>query len=112
MEWSDFCFIFAAYVVAAGIKGLTGIGFSTSCLPIMALRLDLKVAIPFVIIPSIVSNFAVMAQAGSFREVVKRFWPLYLATLPSLLLGLMILVAIDINLAKAILGVVLIAYAL
>ena len=70
MDWLDYAFILAAYVAAGGIKGLTGIGFSTSCLPIMALRLDLKVAIPLVIVPSIVSNLAVMLQAGRFREDV------------------------------------------
>ena len=77
MDELDLLFILIAYVVAASIKGLTGIGFSTSCLPIMALRLDLKVAIPLVIIPSIVSNIFVMLQAGRFREALKRFWPMY-----------------------------------
>jgi uncharacterized membrane protein YfcA len=63
MDWLDYAFILTANVVAGGIKGLTGIGFPTSCLPIMALRLDLKAAIPLVIVPSIVSNLAVMRQA-------------------------------------------------
>ncbi|MBW2520460.1 MAG: sulfite exporter TauE/SafE family protein [Deltaproteobacteria bacterium] len=112
METLDYIFILAAYVVAAFIKGLTGIGFSTSCLPIMALRMDLKVAIPLVIVPSIVSNLAVMVQAGQFRESLKRFWPMYLASIPGLLLGLTILVAIKTSLAKAVLGLVLIVYAL
>lgn len=111
MDGLDYFFILLAYVVAASIKGLTGIGFSTSCLPIMALRLDLTVAIPLVIIPSIVSNIAVMVQAGRFCEAVKRFWPLYLASVPGLLLGLTLLVAIQVATAKAILGLVLIVYA-
>lgn len=112
MDWIDYAFILTAYVVASGIKGLTGIGFSTSCLPIMALRLDLKIAIPLVIVPSIVSNLVVMLQAGRFREAVKRFWPLYLGSIPGLVIGLTILVAIDADVAKAILGLVLISYAL
>jgi len=112
MDWVDYAFILTAYVVASGIKGLTGIGFSTSCLPIMALRLDLKIAIPLVIVPSIVSNLVVMFQAGRFREAISRFWPLYLASIPGLVAGLTILVAIDANIAKAILGLVLISYAL
>lgn len=111
MVWLDYTFILIAYVVAASIKGLTGIGFSTSCLPIMALRLDLKVAIPLVIIPSIVSNVVVMIQAGHFRKAVKRFWPMYAASVPGLLIGLSILVVINVSSAKAILGLVLIAYA-
>lgn len=112
MDWVDYAFILAAYVVASAIKGLTGIGFSTSCLPIMALRLDLRIAIPLVIIPSIVSNLVVMFQAGSFREAFRRFWPLYLASFPGLLAGLAILVAIDVDAARAILGLVLVVYAL
>lgn len=112
MDELDYLFILAAYLVAGSIKGLTGIGFSTSCLPIMALRLDLKVAIPLVIVPSIASNLAVMVQAGQFGPAVRRFWPLYLASVPGLMLGLAILVAIPIDLAKAILGIVLIIYAL
>lgn len=111
MDEIDLIFILTAYVVAASIKGLTGIGFSTSCLPIMALRLDLKVAIPLVIIPSIVSNIVVMIQAGRFREALKRFWPMYIASIPGLLIGLSILVAINVTAAKAILGLVLIVYA-
>ncbi len=111
MDELDYAFILAAYIVASSIKGLTGIGFSTSCLPIMALRLDLKVAIPLVIVPSIVSNVVVMVQAGHFREAVKRFWPLYVSSIPGLLIGLTILIAINIDAAKAILGLVLITYA-
>jgi uncharacterized membrane protein YfcA len=112
MDWLDYTFILTAYIVAGGIKGLTGIGFSTSCLPIMALRLDLKVAIPLVIVPSIVSNLAVMLQAGHFREAVRRFWPLYAAGIPGLLCGLAILVAINADASKAVLGLVLVTYAL
>jgi len=112
MDWVDYVFILTAYIVASGIKGLTGIGFSTSCLPIMALRLDLKIAIPLVIVPSVASNLVVMLQAGRFREAVRRFWPLYLASIPGLILGLTILVTIDVDIAKAILGLVLISYAL
>ena len=112
MDWVDYAFILMAYVVASGIKGLTGIGFSTSCLPIMALRLDLKIAIPLVIVPSMVSNLVVMLQAGRFREAVSRFWPLYLASMPGLVIGLAILVTVDADVAKAILALVLISYAL
>jgi len=108
----DYLFIFIAYAVAGSIKGLTGIGFSTSCLPIMALRLDLKVAIPLVIVPSIVSNIAVMVQAGNFRKAINRFWPLYVANIPGLLLGLAVLVVINPNITKAILALVLMTYAL
>ena len=112
MDWIDYGFILLAYFVASGIKGLTGLGFSTSCLPIMALRLDLKIAIPLVIVPSIVSNMTVMVETGQFRDAVLRFWPLYLSCVPGLLIGLVILTSINADTARVILGLVLVSYAL
>ena len=112
MDTIDYLFILTAYIIAAAIKGLTGIGFSTSCLPIMALQLDLKVAIPLVIVPSIISNVTIMIQAGSFRDSLRRFWPLYAASVPGLLIGVMILVTINVDVAKIILGLVLVTYSL
>lgn len=112
MELPDYAVIFAAYLVASAIKGLTGIGFSTSCLPILALHFDLKTAIPLVILPSIISNVAVMVQSGHFNDAVKRFWPLYLANIPGLIIGLSILVMIASGSARLILGMILILYAL
>jgi len=112
MEAADYYFIFSAYTIASFIKGLTGIGFSTCCLPIMALQLDLKVAIPLVIIPSIISNVAVMSQVKNFGPALKRFWTLYLASIPGIFVGLGLLVVIPANLAKATLGMVLLLYSL
>jgi len=112
VDWIDYGFILIAYIVASGIKGLTGLGFSTSCLPVLALRLDLKVAIPLVIVPSIVSNVAIMMEAGRFRETVRRFWPLYISSIPGLLVGLIVLISINVDTARLILGLVLVAYSL
>lgn len=112
MDSVDYLFILTAYFIASLIKGLTGIGFSTSCLPVMALHLDLKVAIPLVIVPSVVSNMIIMIQAGSFGKAIRRFWPMYLSSIPGLLIGLTFLIAINVNIAKIILGLVLVLYSL
>lgn len=112
MSSLDYLFIILAYIIAAAIKGTTGIGFSTTCLPIMALRLDLTVAIPLVIIPSIISNIIVMVQTGNFREAINRFWSLYLVSVPGILTGLTILISINVNSAKILLSMVLVTYAL
>ena len=48
--------VLATYMFAATAKGITGLGFSTTCLPILALIIGLKEALPLVIIPSIWSN--------------------------------------------------------
>lgn len=102
--------IAAAYFIAAFVKGATGLGFSTSALPVLALGLGLKGAMPLVIIPSVVSNLFIMKQAGHFREIVARFWPMFLATLPGLVIGLAILGSVDSHAAGAALGAVLVVY--
>ena len=112
MDSIDYLFVLIAYLVASVIKGVTAVGFATSCLPILALQMDLKVAIPLVIVPSVVSNIVIMVQAGHFLHVVRRFWLLYASTIPGLLIGLSILVSINVNKAKIVLGLVLILYSL
>ncbi|MEO0369934.1 MAG: sulfite exporter TauE/SafE family protein [Pseudomonadota bacterium] len=102
--------IFATYVFAATAKGITGLGFSTTCLPILALTVGLKEALPLVVIPSICSNLVVMRQAGRFGETVRRFWPMLIALLPGLALGLWTLSQIEGVQAGAVLGVMLLVW--
>ena len=56
--------------IAAFLKGITGLGFSTICLGMLANIIPLPVAIPMVIIPSLSSNVIVMVQAGHFRPTL------------------------------------------
>lgn len=102
--------IFATYLLAAMAKGVTGLGFSTTSLPILALLVGLKDALPLVIIPSICSNLVVMRQAGRFGETVARFWPMLLALLPGLCLGLWTLSHIDGAQAGAVLGAMMVLW--
>lgn len=102
--------IFATYAFAATAKGITGLGFSTTCLPILVLFMGLKDALALVVVPSICSNLVLMRQAGRFGETVKRFWPMLLALLPGLALGLWILSRIDGVQAGAVLGVMLLLW--
>ena len=102
--------IFATYLFAAVAKGVTGLGFSTTCLPILVLLLGLKDALPLVIIPSICSNLVVMKQAGRFAEAIRRFWPMLIALFPGLFIGLWMLSRVDGVQAGAVLGVMLLLW--
>ena len=102
----------AVFFLTAFIKGATGMGFATICLGVLAIFLDVREAIPLVILPSLASNVFVMADAGGFRHAVRRFWPLILAAVPGLLLGLWILGHGDGSISRGLLGLVLLVYAL
>jgi len=102
--------LITAAFISAFLKGITGLGFSTICLGLLASVIDLKLAIPAVLVPSLSSNLLVMLEAGHFRATARRFWPLYLAALPALMAGLSLLVSVDGTSARRALGVVLFVY--
>ena len=104
--------VLVAFFIAAFLKGITGLGFSTVCLPILTTFLDLKVSIPLVIVPSLASNALVMVQAGWFREALGRFWLLYVSAIPGVVLGVFVLTSVRSSLSRAMLGGILLVYAL
>jgi uncharacterized membrane protein YfcA len=106
----DIMFVIAAFFLSAFLKGITGMGFSTICLGLIATFVDIKLAIPLVIFPSLSSNLLVMRDAGHFRIALKRFWVLFLSALPGLALGLWLLDAVANDTARVVLGVVLFLY--
>lgn len=105
-------FIAAAYFFAAFTKGMTGLGFSTTCLAVLALVVGIKQALPLLILPSLTSNFLVMRHAGHFQETMLRFWPLYLSAIPGVILGLLLLDYLNAPILAAALGIVLVGYCL
>jgi len=102
--------ILATYLVAATAKGVTGLGFSTTCLPFLAMIVGLKDALPLLIIPSIFSNLLVMYEVKRFGETLRRFWPMLLATVPGLIIGLWLLALVDGRQAGGVLGAVLVLW--
>lgn len=104
--------VYATFFAAAFIKGLTGIGFVSLCLPIIALFVKLEEAIPLVVLPSLSSNLIVIYQTGRLKQSVRRFWLLYISAFPGIYAGVLILNMVGNYAAKLILGVVSIAYSI
>ena len=98
--------ILSAIFCAAFLKGLTGMGFSTICLGILASFIDIKVAILMVLLPSMLSNAMVIADSGRFRDAITKYWHLYACTLPGMAFGLWTLGSVDSVWARTVLGVV------
>lgn len=112
MEALPLALILSAYLIAALLKGITGLGFSTICLPLLTFFIDPKLAIPLVIVPSLTSNALIMVQSGHFVRAARRFWPVYLSALPGLAAGVGLLSVTDPGLSRAVLGTVLVVYGL
>jgi hypothetical protein len=100
----------AAYLAAALVKGVTGLGYSSTCLPILTLAFGLKEALPLVLLPSVASNVVVMVSTGGFVDGARRFWPLVVSAALSVWAGLWVLTQVNGHTAAAILGGVLLLY--
>ena len=104
--------VYTTFFAAAFIKGLTGLGFVSLCLPVIALFIKLEEAIPLVVLPSLLSNVIMIYQTGRLRQSIQRFWLLYISAFPGIYAGVLILNMVGNYAAKIILGVVSIAYSL
>ena len=96
------------FLAAALVKGLTGLGFLTVCVASLTFVVGLKTAVGLVLVPSLLSNVFIMLDAGRFVETTCRFWPLYLTSVPGLVIGVQLLIMVDQNLAAAMLGSVIV----
>jgi uncharacterized protein len=107
---SQLATIAAAYFIAALVKGVTGLGYSSTCLPILTLAFGLKEALPMVLIPSVASNLVVMVGTGGFLTSAQRFWPMLVSAAISVFAGLWALTRLGGVRAAAVLGVLLLLY--
>jgi uncharacterized membrane protein YfcA len=112
MDTDILIIVYATFFAAAFIKGLTGLGFVSLCLPVIALFVKLEEAIPLVVLPSLLSNVIMIYQTGRLKQSLRRFWLLYISALPGIYAGVLILNMVGNYAAKIILGVVSIAYSL
>ena len=110
LETADVFIVTGAFFFAAFVKGVTGLGFSTTAMPFLVYALGIKATLPMLIIPSVASNLIVMRDAGHFRPTLHRFRWLYVSALPGIVLGLILLNWLDPRMSSAVLGLVLILY--
>ncbi len=103
-------FAVAGLFLAGIVKGATGIGYSSCALPFLVASLGLQPAIVLLVVPAMASNLAVLFTTGSLSAATKRFWPLYLATFPGILGGVMLLSLADKRIPTQILGFIISAY--
>ena len=104
--------VYSTFFAAAFIKGVTGLGFVSTCIPVIAIFIKLEDAIPLVVLPSIASNLMMIYQTGRLKQSVQRFWLLYISAFPGIYVGVMLLSSIGNYAAKLALGLISIAYSI
>lgn len=105
-------FIAVAFLVAGTVKGVIGFGLPTVTLAILAVAIDLKVAIALIIVPMFLTNFWQGIVGKETRATFRRLWTLILAGALATWFATDILAGTDAIILATILGVLIAIYAL
>ncbi|MBT4333936.1 MAG: sulfite exporter TauE/SafE family protein [Candidatus Cloacimonetes bacterium] len=93
-----FIFLFSAI-----LQGLTGFGFSILAVPLITLFISPKIAVPILLIYSMIINIVVLYSARKSVDV-KKIWILLVAGIITMPLGTHLLVIMNENLLKIFIG--------
>ena len=107
-----FAAIAATFLLAGTVKGVIGLGLPTVSLGLLTVALDLTTAMALLIVPSFVTNSWQAVVGGNGRAILTRLWPFLLMATISVWLGAMALTRLDLTILSALLGGLLITYAL
>ncbi len=104
--------ILATFLLAGGVKGVIGLGLPTVSLGLMTAVLDLPSAMALMIVPSFVTNLWQGVVGGHLGPLLRRLWPFLLAATVTIFFGALVLNRVELSWLSALLGLLLVAYAL
>jgi len=104
--------VLGTFFLAGAIKGVIGLGLPTVSLALLTVAIDLPNAMALLLAPSFITNLWQALVGGNGKVILIRIWPfLTMATL-MVWFGATALTTVDLALLSALLGALLIAYAL
>jgi uncharacterized membrane protein YfcA len=111
LDLSILVIVLIAFLVSGMVKGVVGFGLPAVSLAILSIALDLHSAIALVIVPAFVTNIRQSCSGGHLIEVFNRAWPFFFCTTISVWLGAIALATLNHSFLSAVLGSVLVFYA-
>ena len=104
--------ITVAFLVAGTVKGMVGMGLPTISVAIMGGVLGLREAIPILMLPSLIANIWQSARPNPIGPLLRRFALINVASCVGIWIGTIVLFRVDPRLLSAVLGIVIVVYAL
>lgn len=104
--------VVAAFLIAGVVKGAVGVGLPTIAIAIMGSALDLREAIPVLIIPSFLANLWQFSRPGPVTPLLIRFGPMNFVACIGIWAGTVLLFQINPAVINSLFGGVVILYAL
>src|SRR3989338_11176240 len=97
-------------LIAAFVKGTTGLGFPMIATPTVALLLDIRTAVTILLIPNIIMDIAQIFRGTFSPSLFRRFSWLLVLTVAGVFLGTKVLVTLPLWLLNLTLGVMVLAF--
>ena len=105
-------FIAAAFLLAGFIKGVIGLGLPTVSMGLLAVTMPPAQALAIVIVPAIVTNIWQTFVGPYLLDIVRRLWPLMVATVIGIWLNSGMLTGAYARYGTIVLGILLVIYAI
>ena len=105
-------YVAGVLTVAAFVHGVFGFGFPMLATPLLALGMDLRAAIQLTLLPTIATNLGSIAGERARLEALRRFWPIPVFTFVGSVTGTQVLLTVDPEPFRLLLGLVLASYLL
>jgi uncharacterized membrane protein YfcA len=99
------------FLIAGAVKGIIGLGLPTVSLALLTVALDLPTAMALLLMPSFVTNLWQSAVGGNARAILVRLWPFFLMATVAVWVGVLALARLNPSFLTALLGVLLVTYA-
>lgn len=99
------------FLLAGTVKGVIGLGLPTVSLALLTVATDLTSAMALLLVPSFVTNLWQALVGGNGRAILRRTWLFLLMATATVWLGATALTRVDLALLSALLGVLLVVYA-
>ena len=97
-------------LLAAFVKGTTGMGFPVIATPTVALLLDIRTAVTILIIPNLVMDLTQIFRGRLPYEIFRRFSGMFLSTVIGVFLGTMVLASLPLWILNLTLGIIVLSF--
>jgi uncharacterized membrane protein YfcA len=102
----------AVFLLAGMVKGTIGLGLPSISLGLLAATMDLRLAMILLLAPNVITNLWQAFVGGHFMMLLKRLWLFLLCAAVAIWLGSAALDLVDVKALGALLGLLLVVYAL
>ena len=104
--------VMMVFFLAGMVKGIVGFGLPSISLALLTLFIDITSAMVLLVVPSLVTNFWQALVGGNLGLILRKTWLFLTMATSTIWVGVLLIPVIQINWLSALLGLLLIAYAL